>query len=490
MKTINLFIACSTSSETLNVQKERIVKLCKKLSAELSKEEQVTINSVAYDDLERRMKVFNNYIKRKADIVVFLVDNDLGSFLEEELEQAVKRGRKYRRPELLVYVSENIQEEPKQKIENILERGGWLYDRPSNTDDLLADVEKRIRGYVYSYDSIRKKQSSFRLWSWIACLLAVSAIVGCALLGYLYHTKPESKKLLIFGGGSARNYIEKRYLTPKGEQKKVELIKTNPEIWWYAPMPSGDAYRMIAENIINLEGDYKNSLYYPMIISAGKAESNSSFTSYLEENKFRERGVVIGVHLGNDTLVVYGSDSMLDSPYIYQSTLDTLILNKDSLLTIRKTSDNSGTFKSYLEICPSLKDYTNMPELFFSDQTLIEDEKWIAFGSAYYRPKNDLNSISRSFVKDSNDYYVFKKIYLYFVLYKDESTDTYMLPTATLEFLDKLKITDSIIDGDGNSLIMNGQINPKITSRIISETEAILFDEFIDPSNFKNTKEQ
>lgn len=491
MKTINLFIACSTSSETLSVQKERIVKLCKKLSAELSKEEQVTINSVAYDDLERRMKVFNNYIKRKADIVVFLVDNDLGSFLEEELEQAVRRGRIYHRPELLVYVSENIQEEPKQKIENILERGGWLYDRPSNTDDLLADVEKRIRGYVYSYDSIRKKQSSFRLWSWIACLLAVSAIVGCALLGYLYHTKPESKKLLIFGGGSARNYIEKRYLTPQGQDSINRLIKANPEMWWYAPMPSGDAYRMIAENIINLEGDYKNSLYYPMIISAGKADSASSFTSYLEKNQFREGGVVIGVHLGNDTLVVYGSDSMFDAPFIFHSTLDSLIRYKDTELTIRKTSDNSGTFKAYFndKICPSLRDYTNKPDLFFSDQTLIEDKRWIALGSAYYRPKNDLNSISRSFVKDSSDY-VFKEIYLYFVLYKDRSTDTYLLPTATLEFLDKLKITDRIIDTIGNSLIKNGQINPKITSRIISETEAILFDEFIDPSNFKNTKEQ
>ena len=485
MKTINLFIACSTSSESLNIQKERIVKLCKTLSAELSKEEQVTINPVAYDDLERRMKVFNNYIKRKADIVVFLVDDDLGSFLEEELEQAVRRGRKYRRPELLVYVSENIEEKPKHKIESILERGGWLYDRPNNTEDLLSDVEKRIRGYVYSYDSIRKKQLSFRVWSWIVGFLVVFATAGCILLGYLYHTKPESKKLLIFGGGSARNYIEKRYLTSQGQDSLNKLIKTNPEIWWYAPMPSGDAYRMIAENIINLEDDYKNSLYYPVIISAAKADSASCFTSYFEKNDFRERGVVIGVHLGNDTLVVYGSDAIFDSPYIDCLTLDSLILDKDSEISIRKTSDNSGTFKAYYNdtICPSLRYLTNKPDLFFSDQSLIDDKRWIALGSAYYKPKNNLNSISCFLVKGPNDF-VFKEIYLYFVLYKDMNTNTYMLPTATLEFLDKLQVTDFIIDGNGNALIKNGQLNPKIESIINADT-IILFDEFFDPRNFK-----
>ena len=482
-KTINLFIACSTSSETLNIQKEKIVKLCKKLSVEFAKDERVTINSVAYDDLERRMKVFNNYIKRKADIVVFLVDDNLGSFLKEELEQAVKRGRKYRRPELLVYVSDNIEEKPKQKIESILEKGGWLYDRPTNTDDLISDVEKRIRGYVYSYDSIRKKQSSFRVWSWIVGLLVIFAIAGCALLGYLYHTKPESKKLLVFGGGSARNYIEKRYL---GEQK---LIKTNPKIWWYAPMPSGDAYRMIAENIINLEDDYKNSLYYPVIISAAKADSASRFTSYFEVKEFRDRGVVIGVHLGNDTLVVYGSKSLFDSPYIDHSTLDSLIHDKDLEISIRKTSDNSGTFQAYFNdtICPSLKNYTNNPDLFFSDQTVIANKKWIALGSAYYKPKNNLDSISHSLVKGPNDY-VFKEIYLYFVLYRDKNTDDYMLPTATLEFLDKLRVIDGIIDGNGNALIKNGQINPEIASRINADTTIIMFDDFFDPSNFKNNE--
>ena len=63
-----------------------------------------------------------------------------------------------------------------------------------------------------------------------------------------------------------------------------------------------------------------------------------------------------------------------------------------------------------------------------------------------------------------------------------------MLPTATLEFLDKLRVIDGIIDGNGNALIKNGQINPEIASRINADTTIIMFDDFFDPSNFKNNE--
>lgn len=451
MKTINLFIACSTTSDILNDQKEAVVTLCKKLSVEYAeKGERLTINPVAYDDLERRMQVFNNYIRGKADIVVFLLDKTLGPFLEEELNLAVDRYRMYHRPELLVYLSDRIDDDARKKTEEILEEGGWLYDIPKDKDSLVADVEKRIKGYVTSYENIRKEQKRIKIrrWWWVY-LLATIAIFFSVFFPLYQKQKQaleraESKRLLITGGGSARNYIEKKYL---GD---IPLIKLNPDFWWYAPMPSGESYRIIAEEIINFgkDEDYKTRPYYPIAISAEKVTKDSVFRKNVSYEVFKDRAIVAGIHLGYDPLVVYSnSKTILDSSYLNCSKLKELT-QKESLLVLR-TSSTSGTFRSYTStsVCPSLlKEQNNLP-LFSDSDTLSKryfEKEWLALGSLYYGPKDpDLTS---AIVLNDKEEIEQKPICIYFLLYKDKESNKYALPDATKEFLTKFQETDTIFN--------------------------------------------
>lgn len=487
MKTINLFVACPKDSDNLKSLKEDIKKKCLDLNVyfantikEEKEDKKIKVIPVTYDDPERREEVCKQIIKHRADIVLFLFDDVYDKYLLDELEYAVELSIKFHKPEPLVYVKKSndnsINKDLVKKIAEILAEGGWIIEPFIDSGDLWSKVLDKMERYFNQYYSIRRIQrKAKRRYYILPLLLVISLILGVVFL--IKWRNAESKKLLIFGGGSARNYIEDTYLNQDSNIEKDKLIRVKPKLWWYAPMPSADAYRMIAENIINLEDDYKKSLYYPVIISASKADTNSYFRRSLSVDGFRKKGIVIGIHLGNDTLVVYGpkSDSILNSNYIDRLKLDSLIL--DTTLSVWRTSPNSGTFNAYCNdsICPSLKNRQNMEV--FSDKGIIDSIRWIALGSAHYRPTNDTSNMFYSIVKDSSDC-VYKPTFIYFVLYKDKKSNNYMLPTAMLEFLDRIHVLNKTFDSNNNPLFVDGQINPIIMTMIKTDTTTMLFDGF------------
>ena len=333
IKTINLFVACSSTSEFLNDQKEELVGFCKELNIEFAnKNISYTISPVSYEDPESRKDVFDRYL-RKADIIIFLVDNVRDDVLVSEFKKAVKRNNIFNQPEVLVFASNQIEENEafNKEIKQICADGGWLYEPLKNTDDLKDNVKEKIYRYVRSYERIKE----IRIWSkrryyglnyglpFLVVLLVLSIMLG--LYYYKSWKMAESKKLLIVGGGSAKNYIEEKCLN------KNSLVKLNPDIWWYAPMPSGDAYRMISEEIINLEGDYKNRPYYPIIISAEKAERDTLFRRTIDPGYFSNKGYVIGIHIGDDYLVAYSGNNAFDD-YINDTSLTILDTDLDNII--------------------------------------------------------------------------------------------------------------------------------------------------------------
>ena len=67
-----------------------------------------------------------------------------------------------------------------------------------------------------------------------------------------------------------------------------------------------------------------------------------------------------------------------------------------------------------------------------------------------------------------------KPIYIYFMLYKDKDSDTYILPKSTKRFLKK------IVENDDKLLNEIRRINSKNTSVInINDTTTILYDSFL-----------
>lgn len=489
MKTINIFIACSPTSEILTEQKMHLARKCRELNTELAEiGKGFYINPIAYEDPERRMDVFKKH-KKHDDIVIFMIDDKRDNVLVDELVQAVNLNNVLNKPEVLVFASDKLKnnKEYDNEIKQICAAGGWLYEPLKNTEDLWDNVKEKIYRFVRSYNSIlRIRKSSKRRYIglyYVIPILVVLFIIS-SILGYLYYKSAETKRLLIVGGGSARNFIEQSLL------KQNKGLST--KYWLYAPMPSGDAYRVIAEDVMNIE-KYKDHPYFPIVVSAGEADRDD-FRRTLTEDRFIDRGIVIGINIGKDYLVVNGSknaipDSYICVPYskepdstIYIRDLKLLIKRQDSLLKVSDsvspkigiytTNINSGTLNayihlvntvtdttkreanvlsSYIRLCDRLKKsnkkyydslkYLKYGHVFYGvDEISIlsSNNEWVSLGSKYYGPQ-DKDKISLS-VLDTNGHKVYKTIYVYFMLYKNNGS--FILPEATKDFLTRIGVAD------------------------------------------------
>ena len=274
MKTINLFVACPEDSDDLNALKEEIKKLCHKLNdeyAEKKMQEEVNIIAVTYMNPERRKEICKEIIKYRADIVLFLFDDAPDENLMDELRITVERSNTFHKPEPLVFIKtgkkkkdDDSRDDLREDINEILAKGGWLYELFTDKHDLWQKTRYKIEQYFHSHDIIRKIQRWSKIWYYFLMGLCVVIPAIIIWLSFSLH-KAESKRLLIVGGGSARAFFEDSIFHEKGS--------LSTKFWLYAPLPSGDAYRMMAEEIINISNsDYKSHPYFPIVISAGKAK--------------------------------------------------------------------------------------------------------------------------------------------------------------------------------------------------------------------------
>lgn len=452
MDRINLFVVCPQDSDDLKKRKEEIKKLCLHLNMEFAKDGKKTeIIPVTYDDPERKEEVWTSHIKHKADIIIFMVENELDTSISEELKLAARRSRIYDRPELLVYTNND---ETQKKIENILGKNGWIYNLPKDNDDFIESVEKRLTDYVRKYKNRRLVQKALKVSGYVILILSAIAI-------YIAYRNfvANQQRLLIVGGGSARRYIENSILQKKDGLKSL--------FWLYAPMPSGDSYRIIAEEIIKNYESYRRRPYYPIVISAQQA-TEDKFTRNYSSKEFYKKGIVIGVHLVDEPLVIYASENAIDSCDTHQGkAIETAVLNSiieeqipillkrdpqaiDSLPIIFTTSENSGTLNAYLNACGNtiLNSYLRACDFikehhFFSDIDTLSRQnpgkEWIALGSLYYPPQiENGETIDTLTLCNGENIVEPKRIYVYFMLYKDEHNDTYVLPKATKGFIEKL----------------------------------------------------
>lgn len=431
MKTINLFIACSTRTESLNEQKEALVNICKSLNTEYArKKEVVRIRPVAYDNLERRQQVFDNYIKSKADIVVFLIDKKYGSFLEDELNLAVKRLRRWHKPELLVFLSEELDKGSEQKIKKILEKCGQLIDPLKDTDSLIASVKARIEGFVESYKEIRRRQRWNKIIRWALPVLLVTIYVLIRVINY--YSQP---RILLVGGGSVKTYI----LNECG----VDIIREKPRFWMYAPMPSSNSWTLLTEEAMKDEKDRK---YYPICLSAEEAV-DSVFLGKMDSLYFKKKGVVVSILVGYDTLTAYCRSSYFNN-YL---PIDVSVINSNSLVQLISdknvrlyaTSPGSGTLDTYNEKAtlklPSNDTLFDGRRIFLFKDIDYIDSNWgnyIILGSKNYLPNDPTKSGRTLFVLDSDGNAIRKPIFLYFMAYSKKGE--FVIEKEILNFFEKI----------------------------------------------------
>lgn len=465
-KKINLYIVCSTRNDVLKDQKEKIIKKCQSLKEQYAETEdgcEITINAVGYDDPENENIVSKKFIDNNANIVVFLFDKESDKKqrkrIEDNLDKSVRKYRQKHLPEILVYLPHDAEKNISEKTKKLLKNDSINIKRLLDTN-LEEVVGHNIQTYVDSYEMLHQvhQWAIFKPWIPVFIVLIISLLAhGKIQDANDKYIRESQKRILIAGGGSAKHYIEENF----------NILKD--PYWIYAPVASGNAYRLLMEETA-METSEKH--YYTIILSAGETGDTSflrnnkaktdSVTRMKEIEKFRKFGVIIGIHMGMDTLVVYCSDNISlgnNGSTLSKAEMDSVYKKWGN--NIYTTNETSGTLKAYNELIGiDIK-----PTKIFYSSEIIDDTTWIAFGSKYYYPKN---AVKKYVISDTN--VKPKQIYVYFIKYKDQKEDKYFFPDEERRFLKKgLGFDDEIIN--------------RINDSLLDDRTKILFDFFCLDSN-------
>lgn len=519
--TINLFVVAPKNS--LKKEKERIKKCCDGLNIKKAETGKLfKIETTTYNAPENRKDVSNNHIKNKADIVIFLVDNNINVSeddpLVDNIKLAIKQNNIFHKPEPVVFVQyNNLNNNNFELINKILATGGWVPEPYRNTKELLGKVKDKINRYTDLYPSIKSERRNSKIRYYGLRVAMVLSVILVTIIAYflLFRDKVESRQLLVMGGGSAKNYIIKN--------TSLEIKDLDKMFCHYAAMASGNSYGLIAEEVIKNYNGYRAHPYYPIILSAQQAKAND-FLKESDIKEFKDTGIVISIMVGYDWLVAYGSKGVFSDNVnsldnvIRTDLLDTIIAHQVSLLkspadsanidsvttktrpiTVYTTSENSGTINTYKRICDSslITQYNSIRHHRFTDNLYLSNELnaeggWIALGSEYYRPTN--NKMDSLIVLDSTGNRITKPLYVYFMLYKHNGS--YVLPKATKNFLKKIDVDKDIIKcinkkiNENDTIIINDTITIKYfkgldtyekdsivnITHVISDTTKILYE--------------
>lgn len=446
-KKLDIYIACSTKADVLFDQKKDIIDLCKELNNEYARKGiDIRTKAVGYDAPERRKEVFEDFINHNADIVVFLIDENIDNTQEEilkfELDTAIKRFKKNYRPVILIYLPSTTEEKLSDNLKKILEDNKLLAESVTNKDDLKECIRKKILLYVDCYDMYHKQQRSVRRRHfWYKILLALF-IVSIPSVYYFYKYLNQSR-VLITGGGSVKTYI----LNECG----VDIVSENRKFWLYAPMPSENSWTLLTEEVIKKDED--RQFFTPICLSAESAP-DSVFLGKMDSSVFKNTGIVVSVLLGYDPLIVLCRKTIIDSLNangLTDTTIDCRVLDSiiisNPTISLFTTSLTSGTYGAYTKKCPHLpngpkgdsitlkhdriKLFKNIEEI--TDANIIS--KWgnyVILGSKNYLPHDSTKESKKLTVFDGNSA-IFKPIYLYFMAYKKQD-GVYAIPSEVISF--------------------------------------------------------
>ncbi len=492
-KNIILYIVCHSTDDALKVQKDSIIELCRSMNKTAAKNNDMKVNikAVGYVDPEHEDVVTENFIEKNAKIVVFLFDKGSDvkqkKRMEDTFNKAVNKYNNFRRPEILVYLPDDEKDED---IEKLLRDNSITIKRSNNNDELKKLVEDNIltcaNSYMLAEKIYKQAKRNYYLSRWYSWVIIVGSLVSI-----IYWVKDywSQQRILIAGGGSAKNLIEE-YAGIYG--KSVDVTKGTFRI--YAPLPTGDAYHLLTEETEMNDSNYHNRNYYTVILSAGKAEDykflSCGYSGNIKDNSindsirlerlktrlqsisdFRKTGVVMGIFMGWDSLALYskGHDISARIDTINFINFIRSVRNTDST-TIYTTNSTSGTFKAYKNIKDSIP-YSD--ERIFYNSKKIDGNSWVALGSVYYGPHNEKDdaTVRKTIIIGAEP----KPIYVYFMRYRNVKKHTYDLPEETENYLINIGIPQNLIEKIKND------------TRPATIDTAILFDDFSVDTTYKNS---
>lgn len=399
-KQIPIFIA---GAKSFREQRVALKAMANDLNTEFSDQKKdVVIYMCSYENFGDHQQEYDQFIADVADLVIFVLDGDIGRHTEDEFRLAVSEYKKEDMPKVLVFLKDFDQHTPGiQKIEKLLEEafGPEFYYIPySSTEDLCTKAKERIQQHVNRYQHriniIRRAVAAI-----IVLLLLITCVVTTLFLKS-GDNGPEPS-LIFVGGGSASNYLDSCYHYDVRHNK-------NEKNSLFINMPSGDSYSLLTDWILEHKNsdtltDIDNNFFYPISLSAARATDDHFTRNLKNKSELHNNGTIFSYHMGYDTLCIHIYVRNLDLlPMLQSDTIDAAMLRSLLLqeVTIFTTRDNSGTFDIYNILMDSIFDKNptakEARKIFYKEDDMSElDSKripektngFVVLASNYYQPR-------------------------------------------------------------------------------------------------------
>lgn len=467
-KQIPIFIA---GAKSFRDQRVALKAMANDLNTEFSDQKKdVVIYMCSYENFGDHQQEYNQFIADVADLVIFVLDGNIGKHTEDEFRLAVSEYKKEDMPKVLVFLKEFDQTTPGiQKIQQLLEEAfgpEFYYIAYSSTEDLCTKAKERIQQHVNRYqhriNTIRRAiAAGFVFLLMIACFFTALFIKNGNK-----QAQPEPS-LIFVGGGSASNYLDScyHYDVRHNKQEKNSL---------FINMPSLDSYSLLTDWILEHKNndtiDNSNNFFYPISLSASKATPDD-FTKDLKTIKeLSDNGIIFSYFMGYDTLCVqfYVRDTahfpILRSDPIDADSLYNL-LSEDATITIFTTRDNSGTFNTYNNLLDSIFDKKikakDGRKIFYNGENIPElnikkiperTNGFVVLASNYYqlcetdkfKPEAPYTYHKRQIIRQGR--ILRKPINIYFPALRAKKVNTYQIPTVAQRFINAVDSTVKLQD--------------------------------------------
>lgn len=469
MKKIHIFVA---GAKDLKQQRTALKALGNDINAEFEHSGNDTSLSIrTYENFGENQEEYNTYIQDKADLIIFVLEGKIGPYTEKEFLVAHQQLKLKKHPQILVFLKEFTEQTAEiLYIEGLLKGSiNQFYVSYKNNEDLIAKAKDRIKKFVSQHKESKSYNGFIKKYlKPIGLVVTAVILIGVAILAQNLFKSPI---LLLTGGGSAANFIERNH---------PGFNLRNFDGGYYVHLPSSNAWLLLTEEVIT-PGDADERQYYPVCLSAEQA-IDSCFLTVTSKNSFIQKGSIVEVKVGYDTLsVCLKNDEVFkhmikdfDNRRITTSELATIIANrKKNHVNVFTTSMGSGTRHTFEKLLEK-KNYLLAKDttLLFSEDSDLptinrDGSPYILLDSKAYCMKKLYESdvkLGKAFnlvvVNDEDKSPVLKPIYLYFMAYNNNGSNDLTVPQPIIKLLRKLNF-------DLGSKVKNNTIRRYSTDSII-----------------------
>ena len=457
MRSINIFIA---GAKELAPQRVQLKALISDLNHKFEETNSgIRINVSSYETFGNKQDEYNDFIVNKADLVMLVLKDRIGSHTEDEYLLALNNKNKTGRPDIVVFLQQQDNLTTDIAYINGLLKNEDYYYSYVNDEDLILKSKDHIEAFAnMSFTSRKftpepvqataepadpspKKESCGRITKWVISTLSLLLLAALLTIAHLTHQK-NLPQLIFSGGGSAKNFIESTH--------DIDLEKYPNSL--YIHLPSESAWSLIKDEAITTEDNY-----YPICLSASPAAAKD-FLQSVHEDVTELTTAVIALQLGTDPMMVWVDSTTaeqlnpknLKNGIIHVDELGNLLTKSD--LNIYATNPKSGTRSTYAKVFDSICNF-ELDKLHievFSRETKAGaiNPPYVILGSNCYYVKALKSGFHKLAVVDTDKTPLEKSIFLYFMGYRNfqgkpiyEHDDLRLLiPDPTYKFLKDLGI--------------------------------------------------